>query len=149
MKKQILQRSFIGMLGGITLSYLITIAISLTYGTGEYYPCVPALAEQVGTQTGAVLVQTLLSALLGAVFGGASIIWALDHWSLVKQSLVYFALAAGAMLPVAYLSHWMEHSVTGILIYTCIFAAIFLIVWLIQYAIWRGRIKKLNRVLEK
>ena len=40
MKKGLLFRVFVGVLGGVVLSYLITIVISLTVGDGNYYPCV-------------------------------------------------------------------------------------------------------------
>ncbi|MGN1146850.1 MAG: DUF3021 domain-containing protein [Lachnospiraceae bacterium] len=149
MKKKILQRGAIGMLAGIVLSYLITICISLTFGTGEYYPCVPSLVTQVGSPIGAVIVQTVLSAVLGAVFGGASVIWEIDSWSILKQSLIYFLLSCIAMLPTAYLAHWMEHSLRGILQYVGIFVAIFLFVWLVQYFSWKIKIRKLNKHLQQ
>ncbi len=149
MKKKIISRGLIGALQGIVIGYMITIIISAINGTGEYLPCVPNLTLQIGTETGAVILQTILCALLGAVYGGASVIWELDDWSLAKQSLVYFALAAAAMLPIAYLTHWMEHSLRGILLYTAIFIFIFLLVWLVQYIIWKNKVKKLNKSLHR
>ena len=149
MKKKILQRGFTGMLGGIVLSYVITILISLTFGTGEYYPCVPSLITQVGSTLGAVILQLIASAILGAAFGGASIIWEIDSFSLAKQSLLYFLISCIAMFPIAYLTHWMEHSLKGILQYVGIFVFIFLLVWLIQYLLWYRKIKRLNAQLKK
>ena len=37
MKKELLFRVFLGALGGVVLSYFITIVISLTVGDGNYY----------------------------------------------------------------------------------------------------------------
>lgn len=148
-KKEIMIRSLIGSMGGIVISQFILIGIALVIGDGTFYSCVPNLIEAVGTETGAVILQTVLSAVLGAVCGGASVIWELDHWSLVKQTLLYFTLLAGAMLPVAYMTHWMEHSIKGILTYVGIFLGIFLLIWIVKYMIWKVKIDKLNRDLKR
>lgn len=149
MKKQIIARGALGILIGITLGYLITFFISLGYGNGAYIPCVPALADQFGSQIGAVALQILMCALLGFVFGAASVIWELDHWSIVKQTGIYFACTALAMLPIAYVTHWMEHSLEGFLIYFAIFLAIFVVMWLIQYLFWKSKVKKINGKIQQ
>lgn len=144
MKKEFVGRIGVGLLGGIAVSYLITVGISITFGDGNYYPCVPGLVEQFGSEIMAVIIQTVLSALLGAGFAGSSFIWEKDDWSLLKQTGSYFAVVAVLMMSVAYVCQWMEHSLKGVLSYFAIFFAIFVVVWLIQYAVWKKRISKLN-----
>ena len=70
MKKEIIKRIGIGVLGGIVISYFITIGISLVFGDGNYYPCVPSLVERFGSEIAAVIIQTILSAVLGGGFAG-------------------------------------------------------------------------------
>ena len=82
MKKGIFVRIFVGLAGGIAISYLITIIISAAIGDGVYYPCVPSLVERYQNELAAVIVQTILSAVLGAGFSAASLIWEKDEWSL-------------------------------------------------------------------
>lgn len=149
MKKELLFRIFVGILGGVVLSYFITIAISLTVGDGNYYPCVPSLAERFGNEVTAVIVQTVLSAILGAGFAGCSLIWEKDEWSLLKQTSIYFGIVSVLMMTVAYICEWMEHSVKGILSYFGIFFAIFVVVWVVQYLIWKARISKIKEGLQK
>ena len=122
---------------------------SLVHGSGEYAAVAPALIEATGSELNAVLVQFLLTGLIGAGCGAASVIWQLEHWSIVKQSGVYFLLIALLMLPTAYLCHWMEHSFWGMAGYLLIFAGIYLAVWLTQYWIWKGRVRAINRRLPK
>lgn len=86
MKKELFSRIFVGLLGGIVISYLITIGISLAIGDGSYYSCVPSLIERFGNEVTAIIIQTVLSAVLGAGFAGASVIWEIDKWSLLKQT---------------------------------------------------------------
>lgn len=147
MKKTIL-RGLLGFPLGIAISSILALAISGIAGNGEYYAYPPSLADSVGGELNAAALQTILSGILGAVFGAASVIWEKDSWSLAKQSAVYFLVSAAAMLPVAYLTEWMEHSLKGFLIYTAIFAGTFLSVWIIQYLMWRAKIKKLNSGLK-
>lgn len=149
MKKGLLFRVFVGVLGGVVLSYFITIVISLTVGDGNYYPCVPNLTERFGNEVTAVIVQTVLSAILGAGFAGSSLIWEKDEWSLLKQTSIYFGIVSVLMMTVAYICEWMEHSVKGVLSYFAIFFAIFIVVWIVQYLIWKIRISKIKEGIQK
>lgn len=144
MKKKIIQRVLIGLPAGIAISYLITIGVSLTLATGSYYPCVPRLTERFGNEITAVVVQTLLSAILGAGFAVSSLIWERDDWSILKQTGIYFAVVTPLMMLVAYVCEWMEHSVKGVISYFAIFLVIFVIVWLAQYLSWKKQIGKID-----
>ena len=149
MKKEFVLRVFIGLLGGIVISYLITIGISLAIGDGSYYSCVPNLIERFGNEVTAIIIQTVLSAVLGAGFAGSSIIWEMDEWSLLKQTSIYFGIVSVFMMTVAYICEWMEHSVKGILSYFGIFFAIFIVIWIVQYLIWKIRISKIKEGIQK
>ena len=149
MKKEFVLRVFVGLLGGIVISYLITIGISLVIGDGSYYPCVSNLIERFGNEVTAIIIQTVLSAVLGAGFAGSSIIWEMDEWSLLKQTSIYFGIVSVLMMTVAYICEWMEHSVKGILSYFGIFFAIFIVIWIVQYLIWKVRVSKIKEGIQK
>ena len=149
MKKEFILRIFVGLLGGIVISYLITIGISLVIGDGSYYPCVPSMIERFGNEVTAIIIQTVLSAVLGAGFAGSSIIWEMDEWSLLKQTSIYFGIVSVLMMTVAYICEWMEHSVKGILSYFGIFFAIFIVIWIVQYLIWKIRISKIKEGIQR
>ena len=149
MKKEFARRVFVGLLGGIVISYLITIGISIAIGDGSYYPCVPSLIERFGNEVTAIIMQTALSAVLGAGFAGSSIIWEMDEWSLLKQTSIYFGIVSVLMMTIAYICEWMEHSVKGILSYFGIFVAIFIAVWIVQYLIWKVRVSKIKEGIQK
>lgn len=148
MKKQALLRGLLGFPIGIAIGYVVTILISLAIGNGYYFPCVPALTEQLGNELLAVILQTVLCGLLGSAFAAASIIWELEHWSIAKQTGLYFLSTGFVMLPIAYVTNWMEHSFLGFLHYFGIFFAIFLINWIIQYFVWKIKIQKMNEKLK-
>ena len=147
MKKKIILRGILGIPIGITIGYLITIFISLGLANGYYSPCVPELISMMGSEIRAVIVQSVFSGILGAGFAASSVRWEIDHWSLVKQTGIYFAIASLLMLPIAYLAYWMEHSVVGFLSYFGIFILIFAMIWAIQFAIGKYNVKKMNEKL--
>lgn len=148
MKKKAILRGILGFPIGIAIGYLSTILISLLEGQGYYSPCVPALAEAVGSEILAVLLQAVLCGLLGASCAVSSLIWKVERWSLVKQTGIYFSVLSVSMMPIAYFTYWMEHSLAGFLCYFGVFAAIFAAIWAIQYFIGRCVVRKMNGKLK-
>lgn len=149
MKKNIILRSALGFPLGITIGYLITIFISLGWADGYYLPCVTELITLMGSEIHAVILQTLLCGLLGAGFGASSVIWEIEHWSLVGQTGIYFLIVSVIMMPIAWLTYWMEHSVRGFIIYFGIFFLIFGVIWVTQFIIGRHNVRKMNENLYK
>lgn len=145
MKKKAFLRGLLGFPLGISIGYIITIIISLGWANGFYSPCVPALVEQMGSEINAVIFQTVLSGLLGSTFSAASLIWEIDKWSMAKQTGLYFMITALVMMPLAYLAKWVEPTFIGMLAYFGSFTIVFIIVWLIQYTIWKNKINKMNQ----
>lgn len=144
MKKKLLLQGFLGFPIGIAIGFTITILISLCAGDGAFYPVTPELIRTMGSELNAVMLQTLLCGLMGSGFAMASLIWEMDAWSLARQTGTYFAIACVLMLPIAYVTNWMQHSLRGVLTYVGLFVVIFLIAWLIQYIFWKRKIRKMN-----
>ena len=144
MKKKMILRGLFGLPVGIAIGFVITLLISICIGDGSFYPVMPELIQTAGNELNAVILQTILCAVLGAGFAMASVIWEMDSWSLAKQSGVYFLVISLVMLPIAYFANWMKHSIAGVLSYVGIFVVIFAAVWLSQYLLWKRRIKKMN-----
>ena len=149
MKKKMIQRGLLGFPLGIAIGFVITVIISMCIGDGSFYPVTPELIDTMKNELNAVILQTILCGILGTGFAMASVIWEIDSWSLAKQSGIYFLIVSVIMLPVAYIANWMNHSAAGFLSYTGIFVAIFIAVWLVQYFIWKMKIKKMNAVVNK
>ena len=149
MKKKIIMRGLFGLPTGIAIGFVITLIISICIGNGSFYPVTPELIDATGNELNAVILQTVLCAIMGAGFAAASIIWELDSWSLAKQSGIYFMIISVIMLPIAYFTNWMKHTALGVLSYVAIFVAIFVVVWLSQYLLWKRKIKQMNTLVNK
>ena len=148
LKKKIFFRGILGFPSGIAIGYVITILISLGWGQGSYYPCVPELTNLLGNEINAIILQAVLCGFLGAAFAAASVIWEMERWSIVRQTGIYFFIISVVMLPVAWFLYWMEHSIKGFLSYFGIFAAIFVFIWVTQYLIGRRNVRKMNERLK-
>lgn len=147
MKKNILLYCIIGAAGGLALSTIITVAISLCVNDGSYYPVVPELINDCGSELNAVVIQTILSLLYGAGWGGAALIWRRDDWSLLRQTVTHLVVCSLTTFPIAYFMRWMKHTAVGILLYFGIFLAAYLFIWLSQYLCTKKRIKEINTKL--
>ena len=149
MKKKIFLRAVLGFPVGVTIGYFITILISLTLADGYYSPYVPELVETAGNEIRAVLLQAVLCGLLGAGFAASSVIWEIESWGLAKQTGVYFTVISLIMLPIAYVTYWMEHSIQGFLSYFGIFVGIFVFIYIIELFVGTRIVKRMNAKLSK
>lgn len=149
MKKKVFLRSILGFPLGLAIGYFITIIISLIYADGYYSPCVPEFAAAMGSEIKAVLLQAFLYGILGMGFAASSVIWEIEDWGIAKQTGIYFLIICIVMMPIAYVTYWMEHSVKGFLSYFGIFAFIFVIIWVVQYIRMKYNVQKINETLHK
>ncbi|MEY8391390.1 DUF3021 domain-containing protein [Lachnospiraceae bacterium] len=149
MKKKIIMRGLAGIPIGIAVGYVITIVLSLVWSNGYYAPCVPELISAMGSEINAVILQAFLCGLLGMGAAAGSVIWEIDHWSIVKQTGSYFLLLSVFMIPAAYFNYWMEHSIAGLASYFLIFVIIFIMIWVVQFMIGKKEVGKLNENLYK
>jgi hypothetical protein len=147
--KKILHRGLRGIIPTIAYGYLITVFTSLIFLDGQYVPVVQILSAQFENEIYAVLLQIAFFALIGFVYGAASLIWDIDEWSYMKQTGIYFSISSITVLPVAYLMHWMPRNLIGFIVFFSIFTVMFFIVWCIQFSIWKAKIRKIDDELTK
>jgi predicted MFS family arabinose efflux permease len=129
----VLARLLMGFPLGVFLGYTITVAISLIEGGGAYLPVAPQLTREMGSEMNAVLLQYLLAGLLGASTAAGSAVWEMENWSVTRMTATHFLVLSLSMLPIAWFSHWMEHTVTAFLGYFAIFVGIYVVIWLAMY----------------
>ena len=146
--KKIVSRVLYSFPIGISCSVGISLFLSLLFGEGKYYPFAASLVSFTGSEVKAMLMQTILSGILGSVFGGMSFIWEIERWSILKQTAVYFLSVSIPMMGISYLLYWMEHSLNGFLLYFLIFVMVFFVVWLFNFAIYWFKVRRINQELD-
>ncbi len=149
MKKKIVLRCLLGASVGFIISFLITLIISACIGKGKYYPVHPQLTALCGNELNAVILQTACSLLYGAAFAGASVIWELEGWSLLKQTVVHCLIVSAASFPIAFFMYWMPHTFLGIAGYILIFFAIYFGIWMGNYLAMKKKIRAINEKMKE
>lgn len=133
---------------GVFWGYMLTLLISLKRGNGLYSPVSRFFIDVIGNQLGAVLIQTVLCGLLGAIFMLSIFIFEMDHWSITKMTVIHFVIESFSLLPVAYFLFWIDHSLLGVVSYFCLFVAIYFVSWMAQRVMWKNNIKQINERID-
>ncbi len=149
MKKILFLRCLAGAPIGLAISTCITMLISVSIGDGYYHPVAPELTTLYGNELNAVWLQAACSLVYGAAWGGATLVWQMERWSLLRQTLTHLVVCSAASFPIAYFMYWMPHNMRGALLYFGTFAAIYLVIWLCQYAAISRRIRRMNENIRK
>ena len=105
-------------------------------------------ASHFAAKDAAVLTQLLLVGGIGAAFSGASVVYDLERWSFLRQGVVYFAITAAVWVPVLLIC-WTPMPKEGILFSGLGWTGTYAITWGIQYAVYRKRIRDLNRKIHE
>ena len=139
MLKKFLRRGAIGFPLGI----LISILIPLLSGNDRLVP--PALAQQVGSEAAALVLNLVLSGLFGALCMGGTVFYEIEDWSLAKATFLHYLLIIACFPPLAWFLRWFTKP-TDILIMTGIQTVAFFLIWLIMYLRCRAEVKELNEL---
>ena len=142
MKKQVFLRSLLGAFVGCFIGVVIIVCISLAIGGGDMHVATPALLAQVGSEVGAFSLQMAAAMLIGAIWSGASVIWEVERWSLLRQTLTHFLLCSVVCLPIAWAMDWMADQPGW---YLFGFVAMYAGIWLINYLQIRRRVREILR----
>ena len=147
MKKKVISRILLGAPLGIAVCYIITLIVSVCIGDGNYYPVHPALINDFGSEINAALIQTSAGMIIGALYAGTSVIWEMEKWSILRMTLTHLLATSVPVLPLAWLMRWVPRTAAGVLVYLAIFFGIYLLIWLIQYAVMKKKISAMNKKL--
>lgn len=149
MKKQLLARGIIGALAGLAIGQMVMIVISLCVGDGMVLPVPPQLALQAGSELAAYILQTLAVMLYGGCWAAASCIWQVERWSLLRQTVLHFALSSLSALPIAWLLCWFPHTWAGCAAYFLYFLLLYACIWAGNYLSVRARVRAMNKRLAR
>lgn len=89
------------------------------------------------------------SILLGIYFGIGSLIFEVEDWSPLKQTIVHFGLSIFIWLPIALLIGWIPMNGLSILFGIVIFIITYVIFWLAIYSYLKKQESNMNHSLKK
>lgn len=106
------------------------------------------LAAWTGSDSAAVILQMLISGLLGSVAMGGTVVYEIERWPLTACSVTHYLMTEVSYAAIALLLGWVE-SLNGLLIMLAIQLVIYVIIWLIMYRRYQAQVRELNQLLEK
>ncbi|TCZ74014.1 DUF3021 domain-containing protein [Paenibacillus albiflavus] len=144
--KHLLRRVVGGFVIGVMIGQIVQILISLKWGQGKYMPVVVHFRSFFDSEMTAVILQNLLTGIIGVTFATSALIFGIVKWSPLKQYIVHFCITAFVWIPIVMLL-WMPTTSISILIFFINFLGTYVITWVIQYQISKNDIKQINAAI--
>ena len=147
LKKEAVKRAIMGFIYGVFIGQTILILESLMARDGNFYPVAASLVELAGTKIGAVIIQYCLTGIIGTTFAATTVIFEMDNWSLLRQTIIHFIITSIVMYIAGFLCGWFPHKLSSTLIWFGIFIVIYVIFWISFSSYYKNKVKKMNEVL--
>lgn len=147
MLKKTLKLASIGFLMGMITGNMI----AYFTGGGSYALVSKALVARTGSETAAIIVQTIISGIYGAITMGGVSFYEIEEWSLLRTALTHYSLCMITYIPVALLLGWIrpEAFLTDYSYIAAGQTVTYIIIFVIMYVRYRFEVKELNRMIEE
>lgn len=146
MAEKTLRRAAFGYVVGMPIGTIILIVLSFATQGGAHL-FTDALLARTGSEAGALLMQTVLSGIIGAVGVGGTSLFDIEGWSLFRSATVYYATYTITFMPIGFFLGWIE-SVSDALVMAEVFAIVVLVATLAITARYKMQVEQLNALLE-
>lgn len=147
--KTVIKLAVIGALLGMVICTAITLITSFFSESGKLLFCAPELIKIIGGYPLAVAFELAVSALYGALVVGASVVYDIDEWSVLKSTVIHCAITLCSYYLTGFVLRWFSIAdVKENLIMLTVFAVIYFLIWLINYIKYKSQIKQFNEDLK-
>ena len=146
-KKAVSKRAILGFIYGVFIGQTILIIESLFMRDGNFYAVSASLLELAGTKIAAVIIQYFLTGIIGLTFASTTVIFEMDEWSLLRQSITHFIITSIVMYIAGFLCGWFPHTVGSTLVWFGVFVVVYLIFWVCFSLYYKNKVKKINDAL--
>ena len=141
-KKAVAKRAVLGFIYGVFIGQTILILESLMMRDGNFYAVSSSLLELVGTK-----IQYFLTGIIGLTFASTTVIFEMDEWSLLRQTIIHFIITSIVMYIAGFLCGWFPHTVVSTLVWFGVFVVVYLIFWICFSLYYKNKVKKMNEAL--
>ena len=148
MKKEVAKRAIVGFIYGVFIGQTILIIESLFMRDGNFYAVSTSLLELAGTKIAAVIIQYFLTGIIGTTFAATTVIFEMDNWSLLRQTILHFIIVSIVMYIAGFLCGWFPHTVVSTLIWFGVFVVVYVIFWICFSMYYKNKVKKINSHLQ-
>ena len=145
MKEKItIKRLINGFTLGVTIGMLISIFINYIFKTTTFSAPTPQMVIKYGSNL-ATLICVVGYGLIGLFSAFSSIIFNNEQRSLLKSTIIHFLLLQLFLLIIGYFFSWLYSYFTLVL---PISIFVYLIIWIINYLIYKNEIKQINSLIK-
>lgn len=123
---------------GFALGLLVGLGTLALSGIGAY-------RAQYGL--GRVLLHIALSGALGAVSMGTASIYSLEHWGVLRCTLVHFCIAMASVCAVGFAMGWFSLDQPATLGSLAACVGVYFVVWLVMYVRGKREVRQINAAL--
>ena len=131
------------------ISQVIALVTELLVNEEGFVPLTPSYLAYFDSATLAMGTSILLTGLIGAAFGGFSVVFEMEKWSFLKQGIVHFMLTTAVWLPVSIFLWGMNRYPSALVGVLLSFSATYAITWWMNYMRCRVAIDTINERLEE
>lgn len=86
------------------------------------------------------------SGIVGLVGYGGAIVYDIESWSLGRATFTHYIVSFMTLFVVSELLRWFSHDILfGVFVF---FSAVYAIIWLTEYFVWKYQVRKMNQDLE-
>ncbi len=146
MKRKSITIIVVGFIVGAIMGNLITLFVNLGYGEGVNI--VPPHQVEVMGYALAIILQTILSGLLGFVCIGGILFYDIESWSLLKATIVHSVSILISFIVVFTTLQWVPFTLVSCLVIATIVLVVFALIWVIMYFLWKKEVEKMNEDLK-
>ncbi len=136
-------------IAGFFLGMIIGDAITAVFASSDGIVfAAPELTEQFG-YIPAVIIQTVLSGILGAIAFGVTIVYHMEKYSILAATCIHMVAAYATMIPIANILWWTGRTVEGNVVIIVMTLCMYVMIWFSVYMSYRIEIQKINESLER
>lgn len=134
--KKFFLRGLIGIPLGIAICATISLIINIMVRNDTPQPEYQSLSFYIKSY--------IVSAIIGLVNGGGSVIWNVEKWSWQRKSAMYFLLVFVVGIVCATYAGWIAFEIVDLLKYAGIYAGIYIVLTIVMYFIYQAKLRKIN-----
>ena len=125
-------------------------ALTIMFGSseGSFSITAPELSQQFG-EAGALLLQTLLSGVMGSVAFAGTFVYHSDRFSITTATLIHMCISFTVLLPVAHILWWTGRTLEGTLYFLILPVVMYVMIWISVYMSYRIEIQRINESLDR
>ncbi len=143
LKNSFIFKAAVGFSLGVLMSILISMGYLVQEGNNSLYQIALAGRERALTS---ILLELLSGGLIGMAGYAGSVVYEIERWGTLRCMTVHFTSTMLVYIMLGFLNGWLtpELSVAN-LVQVGITVSIFVVIWLIQYFLYKKEVADLNR----